>query len=102
VGKSEQVPIMIAAGVITVCIMLLAADPLSRFLEKNPALVVLALAFLVMIGLVLIADGFRFQVPKGYIYPAMGFSIGVELLNMVQRNRRAASSGADTGKGVTA
>ena len=57
------------------------------FIERNPTLVMLALAFLVMIGLVLIADGFGFHVPKGYIYAAMGFSVGVELLNMVKRNR---------------
>lgn len=89
VGMTDDIPIMIAAVVITVAIMMVAADPLARFIEKNPTLVMLALAFLVMIGLVLIADGFGFHVPKGYIYAAMGFSIGVELLNMMQRNRRA-------------
>ena len=88
VGMTDQIPIMVAAVVITVGIMLIAANPLARFIEHNPTLVMLALAFLVMIGLVLIADGFGFHVPKGYIYAAMGFSIGVELLNMVQRNRR--------------
>jgi predicted tellurium resistance membrane protein TerC len=89
VGMTDEVPIMVAAVVITVAIMMVAADPLARFIEKNPTLVMLALAFLVMIGLVLIADGFGFHVPKGYIYGAMGFSLGVELLNMMQRNRRA-------------
>ena len=89
VGMTDDVPIMIAAVVITVGIMLVAADPLARFIEKNPTLVMLALAFLVMIGAVLIADSFGVHVPKGYIYGAMGFSLGVELLNMVQRNRRA-------------
>ena len=79
---------LVTAVVITVGIMMVAADPLARFIEKNPTLVMLALAFLVMIGLVLIADGFGFHVPKGYIYAAMGFSIGVELLNMTQRKRR--------------
>jgi predicted tellurium resistance membrane protein TerC len=79
--------------------MLIAADPLARFIERNPTLVMLALAFLVMIGLVLIADGFGFHVPKGYIYAAMGFSVGVELLNMLKRNRRthAAASGESSG-----
>ncbi|MEX0342463.1 MAG: TerC family protein [Erythrobacter sp.] len=90
VGMTDQIPIMVTAVVITVAIMMVAADPLARFIEKNPTLVMLALAFLVMIGLVLIADGFGFHVPKGYIYAAMAFSVGVELLNMVQRNRRAA------------
>lgn len=88
VGMTEHVPIMVAAVVITVGVMMVAADPLSRFIEKNPTLVMLALAFLVMIGLVLIADGLGFHVPKGYIYAAMGFSVGVEALNIVQRNRR--------------
>jgi predicted tellurium resistance membrane protein TerC len=89
VGMTDDVPIMITAVVVTVGIMMVAADPLARFIEHNPTLVMLALAFLVMIGLVLIADGFGFHVPKGYIYAAMGFSVGVELLNIVQRRRRA-------------
>ncbi len=89
VGMTDDVPIMVAAVVITVGIMMVAADPLARFIEKNPTLVMLALAFLVMIGAVLIADAFGVHVPKGYIYGAMGFSLGVELLNMMQRNRRA-------------
>lgn len=89
VGMTDDVPIMVAAVVITVGIMMVAADPLAKFIEKNPTLVMLALAFLVMIGAVLIADGFGVHVPKGYIYGAMGFSLGVELLNIIQRNRRA-------------
>ncbi|MCT2557665.1 TerC family protein [Tsuneonella sp. YG55] len=89
VGMTDEIPIMVAAVVITVGVMMVAADPLARFIEKNPTLVMLALAFLVMIGLVLIADGFGFHVPKGYIYAAMGFSVGVEMLNIVQRRRRA-------------
>lgn len=88
VGMTDHVPIMVTAVIITVGIMLVAADPLAKFIEKNPTLVMLALAFLVMIGLVLIADGFGFHVPKGYIYGAMGFSVAVEILNMISRNRR--------------
>lgn len=88
VGMTDHIPIMVAAVVITVGVMMVAADPLASFIEKNPTLVMLALAFLVMIGLVLIADGFGFHVPKGYIYAAMGFSVGVEALNIVQRDRR--------------
>lgn len=88
VGMTDDVPIMVAAVIITVGIMLFAATPLARFIETNPTLVMLALAFLVMIGLVLIADAFGFHVPKGYIYAAMGFSVAVELLNIIQRNRR--------------
>lgn len=88
VGMTDDIPIMVAAVVITVGVMMLAADPLAGFIEKNPTLVMLALAFLVMIGLVLIADSLGFHVPKGYIYAAMGFSLSVELLNIIQRNRR--------------
>lgn len=100
VGMTDEIPIMVTAVVITVGIMLVAANPLARFIEKNPTLVMLALSFLVMIGLVLIADGFGFHVPKGYIYAAMGFSVAVELLNMVKRNRRKgpATSPAEAGQ----
>jgi|SRR5690606_2691859 len=88
VGMTDHVAIMVAAVIITVGIMLFAANPLAEFINRNPSLVMLALAFLVMIGLVLIADGFGFHVPKGYIYAAMGFSVAVEALNMIKRNRR--------------
>ena len=67
----------------------------ARRIGLTLALVMLALAFLVMIGLVLIADGFGFHVPKGYIYVAMGFSVGVEGLNMIKRNRRSPGAGKD-------
>ncbi|QZP08336.1 TerC family protein [Caenibius sp. WL] len=97
VGMTDHVPIMVTAVIITVSIMLVAADPLARFIEKNPTLVMLALAFLVMIGLVLIADGFGFHVPKGYVYAAMGFSVAVELLNMIGRNRRMRLAAAEEG-----
>ena len=88
VGMTEHLPIMVVAVLAAVTVMLLAADPLADFINKNPTVVMLALGFLLMIGLVLIADGFGFHVPKGYIYAAMGFSVGVEILNIVQRNRR--------------
>lgn len=97
VGMTDEIPIMVTAVVITVIIMLFAANPLARFIEHNPTLVMLALAFLVMIGLVLIADGFGFHVPKGYIYAAMGFSVGVEILNMVKRRRRERTAAAAGG-----
>lgn len=89
VGMTDHVPIMIAAVVITVGLMMVAAEPLAAFIEKNPTLVMLALAFLVMIGVVLVADGFGVHIPKGYVYMAMAFSAGVESLNIVARNRRA-------------
>lgn len=91
VGMTDEIPIMITAVLITVGVMMLAADPLAKFIQHNPTLVMLALAFLVMIGLVLIADGLGFHVPKGYVYVAMGFSVAVETLNIVQRNRRRAA-----------
>ena len=85
VGMTDHLPIMIAAVVITVGIMMLAADPLANFIHNNPSLVMLALGFLLMIGMVLVADGFGAHIPKGYIYTAMAFSVGVELLNMAAR-----------------
>lgn len=91
VGMTDQIAIMIAAVVTTVSLMMLAADPLARFIERNPSLVMLALAFLVMIGLVLLADGFGVHIPKGYIYAAMGFSVFVELLNIAGRRKRVAA-----------
>ncbi|WP_419809000.1 TerC family protein [Sphingomonas sp.] len=89
VGMTDHLPIMIAAVVIAVGAMLLAADPLGNFIARNPSVVMLALAFLLMIGLVLIADGFGVHVPKGYIYAAMGFAGLVEGLNLFSRRRNA-------------
>jgi predicted tellurium resistance membrane protein TerC len=85
VGMTDHLPIMITAVVITVGVMLVAADPLANFINSNPTVVMLALGFLLMIGAVLIADGFGMHVPKGYIYAAMAFSAGVEALNMLAR-----------------
>lgn len=89
VGMTDELAIMITAVIFTVGLMMVAADPLARFIEHNPTLVMLALAFLMMIGFVLLADGFGVHIPKGYIYAAMGFSVFVELLNIIGRNRRA-------------
>lgn len=86
VGMTDHVPIMVAAVVIAVTVMLLAADPVGDFINKNPTVVMLALGFLLMIGMVLIAEGFGVHVPKGYIYAAMAFSALVEGLNMMSRN----------------
>ena len=89
VGMTTNLAIMVIAVIIAVVAMMIAADPLSRFVEQNPTVVMLALGFLLIIGVTLIADGFGHHVPKGYIYTAMAFSAGVELLNMVARKRRA-------------
>ncbi|HEY0311131.1 MAG TPA: TerC family protein [Allosphingosinicella sp.] len=89
VGMTDQLAIMVVAVVVAVAIMLFAADPVANFIGRNPTVVMLALGFLLMIGAVLIADGFGVHVPKGYIYTAMAFSALVEGLNMVARRRRA-------------
>ena len=88
VGMSEDLPVMVAAVVLAVAIMFFASGPVTRFVNDNPSVIMLALAFLLMIGMVLIADGFGRHVPKGYIYAAMAFSAFVEALNMVARRRR--------------
>ena len=95
VGMTEHVPIMMVAVVIAVLTMLLAADPLANFIDKNPTVVMLALGFLLMIGVVLIADGFGAHVPKGYIYTAMAFSALIEGLNMWKRNASVKKEAAE-------
>ena len=97
VGMSEHVPIMFLAVIVAVAAMLTAAGPLSRFIEKNPTVVMLALAFLMMIGMTLIAEGFGVHVPKGYIYAAMAFSVAVEGLNIMSRQVRQRRNKEDQG-----
>jgi predicted tellurium resistance membrane protein TerC len=92
VGMTQNVPIMVIAVLVAVALMLLAATPLANFINHNPTLVMLALGFLLMIGMVLIADGFGAHVPKGYIYAAMAFSALVEGLNMLDRRARQRNS----------
>jgi predicted tellurium resistance membrane protein TerC len=96
VGMTEHVPIMVVAVIVTVGLMLLAADPLAGFINSNPTVVMLALGFLLLIGVTLIAEGFGAHVPKPYIYAAMAFSALVEGLNMLARRakkRKAAGRG---------
>ena len=88
VGMTEHVPIMVIAVVVAVTVMLVAANPLARFIQNNPTIVMLALGFLMMIGMTLIAEGFGAHVPKGYIYSAMAFSAAIEGLNMLARRSR--------------
>jgi predicted tellurium resistance membrane protein TerC len=88
VGMTPHVPIMFVAVIVTVMVMLVAATPLANFVNANPTIVMLALGFLLMIGTVLIAEGFGANVPKGYVYAAMAFSALVEGLNMLDRNAR--------------
>jgi predicted tellurium resistance membrane protein TerC len=94
VGMTEHIAIMYIAVIVTVTVMLVAATPLANFIAKNPTIVMLALGFLLMIGMTLIAEGMGFHVPKGYIYAAMGFSALVEGLNMLSRRKKARSRAA--------
>jgi predicted tellurium resistance membrane protein TerC len=94
VGMTEHIPIMMLAVLVAVGVMLLAADPLANFIQANPTIVMLALGFLLMIGTVLIADGFGVHVPKGYIYASMAFAAFIEGLNMLARKRRQAAAEA--------
>ena len=82
VGMAEDLSVMVAAVVIAVGIMMFAAGPVSAFVEAHPTVKVLALSFLLLIGVSLIADGLGFHIPKGYIYFAMGFSVFVEMINL--------------------
>ena len=94
VGMTDHLPIMVVAVLVAVAVMLLAADPLANFINDNPTVVMLALGFLLMIGMVLIAEGFGAHVPKGYIYTAMAFSAAVEILNMISRKAQAKKAAA--------
>ncbi|MEM6810553.1 MAG: TerC family protein [Pseudomonadota bacterium] len=94
VGMTTHLPIMVIAVLIAVTTMLLAADPLSEFIHRNPTIVMLALGFLLLIGTTLIAEGFGAHVPKGYIYAAMAFSALVEGLNMAARRAKRKRSQA--------
>ena len=90
IGMVDELPVMVAAIVVSVALMMLFAGAIGRFVSAHPTVKMLALSFLVVIGVVLIAEGFEHHVPKGYIYFAMAFSVGVEMLNL--RVRRRAST----------
>lgn len=91
VGMVDQVSIMVIAVVVSVLVMLAASKSIADFVDTHPTIKMLALAFLILIGVTLIADGFDVHVPKGYIYFAMAFSISVEILNIRLRRRRQTS-----------
>lgn len=93
VGMTDEIAIMYIAVIVAVSVMMLAAGPLADFIARNPSIVMLALGFLLMIGMTLIADGMGYHVPKGYIYAAMGFSALVEGLNMLARRRKRSGGG---------
>ncbi|MEV0167461.1 putative tellurium resistance membrane protein TerC [Nonomuraea fuscirosea] len=89
VGMVDELGVMIAAVVVAVVVMLFASGPISRFVDAHPTIKMLALSFLVLIGVVLVAEGLDQHIPKGYIYFAMAFSVIVELLNIRVRSRHA-------------
>jgi len=89
VGMVDDVRIMIGAVVCSVALMMLFAGPIGRFVSNHPTIKMLALSFLVVVGVVLVAEGFGHHVPKGYIYFAMGFSLAVEMLNIKMRKKSA-------------
>ena len=87
VGMADDIWVMSTAVIIAVIVMLVANGPVSRFVNAHPTVKMLALSFLILIGMVLVADGFGFHVPKGFVYAAIAFSIGVEALNMLARKK---------------
>ena len=101
IGIAEHIPIMVAAIVIAMAIMLLAAEPTARFVNAHPTVKMLALSFLLLVGAALVADGLHFHIPRGYLYFAIAFSIGVESLNLLaararrgHREKRAGKAGS--------
>ena len=88
VGLVDQIPVMVAAIVIAVAVMLIASDPIGEFIDRHPTVKMLALSFLILVGVALIADGLDFHIPRAYLYFAMAFSGGVEALNMLARGRQ--------------
>jgi predicted tellurium resistance membrane protein TerC len=98
VGMAEHVEVMIAAVAVAILVMYFASEPVAAFIERHPTTKMLALAFLLLIGAALIADGFHFHIPRGYIYFAMAFAAAVEVINVVamrRRQRLAASARAN-------
>ncbi|HEV7608900.1 MAG TPA: TerC family protein [Steroidobacteraceae bacterium] len=99
-AKPEQLPIMIAAIVVAIGVMMWVSGTIGAFIDRHPTIKVLALAFLILVGVVLVAEGFHFEVPKGYLYFAMAFSVGVEMVNIrlrrlidARRNKKDESDG---------
>src|SRR3954463_11065718 len=99
-ARPDQLPLMVAAIVLAILVMMWVSGSISAFIERHPTIKILALAFLILVGVVLIADAFHFDVPKGYLYFAMAFSVGVEMVNIrlrrlmdARRNKRDESEG---------
>jgi predicted tellurium resistance membrane protein TerC len=88
IGIAEHIPIMVIAILIAIAVMLLAAGPVAGFVDRHPTVKMLALAFLLLVGVALVADGLHFHIPRAYLYFAIGFSIGVEALNLYAAKAR--------------
>lgn len=95
IGLVNEIVVMVTAIILAVAVMILASNPIGDFIDRHPTLRMLALAFLILVGVVLIADGLEFHIPRGYVYFAMGFSILVESLNLWAR-RRATRGNSET------
>ena len=89
VGMARHLPVMILAVILAVCVMMFASGAISRFVDNNPTIKILALSFLILVGVALIGDGLGFHIPKGYIYFSMAFSLAVELINIKMRKKSA-------------
>ena len=87
VGMANHIEVMIAAVIIAVLVMMVSASAISNFVNQHPTVKILALSFLLLIGVSLLAEGFEQHIPKGYIYFAMGFSVGVEMLNLKMKKK---------------
>ncbi len=96
VGMADHLPVMIIAVVLSVIIMLVAAKTIGEFVDKHPSLKMLALSFLILVGVTLIAESLSFHIPKGYIYFAMAFSLAVETLNIRSSARRATNKSSQS------
>lgn len=98
VGLTKVIPVIIAAMSVAMLVMIFSSGYIARFIERFPTLKVLALAFIMLIGVFLVAEGLGFHVPKGYIYFAMSFSLGVEVLNLLAQRRKLKKKAAEASK----
>jgi predicted tellurium resistance membrane protein TerC len=87
VGLAQHIEIMVAAIVLAVLVMMFLAGPINEFIDRHPTIKILALAFLILVGVALVADAFDVHIPKGYLYFAMAFSVGVEMVNIRMRRK---------------
>ena len=100
VGMVDELWVMVAAVILAMAVMIVAAKTVSDFVNANPTVKMLALSFLLLVGMALIADGFEFHIPRGYLYFAVAFSLGVECLNLMVKKKSAAKKALASGKGA--